>query len=650
MQLPLSVIDSDGSEVALRHYHHACDTDETRHGVVADPFSLLDNLLQRGRQNVGINNLILCLWEDGISQSCSHVVSGLAWIIGKMRGTFGRAYDFHGSDEESSVLQLALSFLVTRCNEGGPVCGVALIYDHGMGFSRFNAFAGNGAEASRNPMVSIPKKFQTFLFYGKKRSIASLLAESKELIRVCSRIASALDNVDDLSCTAAVKVLRACKISVTRGTVDCPGVLQYSVHDMWGLWRNFKVLQVWHKMIKFTPPDWLATAGVLINMRHPFPLSSNGHLALTAYIPKGAFFVVTDVNGNEVRFDVIHVSMAPIAPGTRLFLQHTHYVNPAMVVSVPPSLHCTLNLVVLVLETLTRTLVPGGKVFDKDTDGFSLKNLQALVDRVKQVILGRGHVVHSYTNLSSFTPLFDAWLDTLEEITHPALMFLPPIMSAVLRTRVCNDHSLRLEFQRYCLYRMSILFNPLVCAVEVAEISRRQTLGATGLKDYLNVHAFRKQQDIHVPIEVKHVSPLLASVTDEDVHDLGSLQADLLKEKGDENVHEDDNMAAETIEKVVTQVQQAKKYHKFGGIYVASLLCALPRALSDLSRLSGRNVLLVDVLEDACEARLKPAKKLEREVISRTMWGNSDSLSIRCCRMCKKNPIFNHRTSGRVRE
>lgn len=50
------------------------------------------------------------------------------------------------------------------------------------------------------------------------------------------------------------------------------------------------------------------------------------------------------------------------------------------------------------------------------------------------------------------------------------------------------------------------------------------------------VRAFRKQQDTHVPIEVKHVSPLLASVTDEDVRDLGGLPADLLKEKGDENM------------------------------------------------------------------------------------------------------------------
>jgi hypothetical protein len=74
-----------------------------------------------------------------------------------------------------------------------------------------------------------------------------------------------------------------------------------------------------------------------------------------------------------------------------------------------------------------------------------------------------------------------------------------------------------------------------------------------------------------------------------------------------------ENNASQLAEKLSAKVNKDKKYRKFGGIYMASLLCGIPRVISDLSLKTGRSVLLADVLEDACEARLKPAKRLEAQ-------------------------------------
>ncbi len=308
------------------------------------------------------------------------------------------------------------------------------------------------------------------------------------------------------------------------------------------------------------------------------------------------------------------MSVDPVAPGSRLFVAHSHYIDVSRLVYVAPSLHCSLFAVTVVLETLTRTLRPGGAVFGASTNDYTKVELMELVDNVKQTILGRDHAVHSYTNLTSFTPLFREWTRCLGSITHPAVAHLPSILLAFLRLRVCNDHTLRADPRRYSLYMMALIFLPFTALAEVAEFVRRRKHSAQCAARYLQVRACEMESSVALPLDFGvQMAPLMSLIDDAELDELAT-DAELLLRGQAANTGAGDGTETLANRGAAVREKSARdsKWRKFDGVYISSLLCALPRAVGALSRQTGRFVLVHDVSEDACEQRLKPFKAMER--------------------------------------
>lgn len=103
-------------------------------------------------------------------------------------------------------------------------------------------------------------------------------------------------------------------------------------------------------------------------------------------------------------------------------------------------------------------------------------------------------------------------------------------------------------------------------------------------------------------------------MADDELDDLDDRAQQLTSQQCDDD-EEANNQAADdvdvAIKSVTRKAAKSKSYKKVDGVYLGSQLCALPRCVMQLSQLTQRQVLLFDVLEDRCEAHLKPHKAAE---------------------------------------
>jgi hypothetical protein len=123
------------------------------------------------------------------------------------------------------------------------------------------------------------------------------------------------------------------------------------------------------------------------------------------------------------------------------------------------------------------------------------------------------------------------------------------------------------------------------------------------------VRACTSQSSVVLPVDLRDSTPAVQRVGEHDLEALHSVAAPLFEDAdnvaaGAPGADAAPDVAASVQEKAFADAQ----YRKIDAVYGASLLAALPRSIARLSALSGRRVLVRDVIEDDGERRLKPFK------------------------------------------
>jgi hypothetical protein len=356
--------------------------------------------------------------------------------------------------------------LAATVSRSGQLSAFVYVLDHAMAFDRLGVRAGN--VGFRNPFVLLECSEQWWRFFAPARTVESLLGEANALFRVFNRIALSVASMDDLPKTRLAAILKAVKRSFGHGVVDVPVPIRFTERDEWSYPANLKALTLWQLAVGFCPTDDDLRHSVILNMRTIHPLQPDGRLSLGGLVMGGVAFSLLDEKNVAVAFDRDRLlSLEPVRPGSRLFFRLAVAVDTDRVVLCPPYLHCCIMLTGCVLQVLESTLVAGGSVFEHSTMGATKKQLKDMAAHVKQLILGRGYTVHSYTTLSGMTPIFSRWNDTLGAITHPAVSHLPLLTMTLLRTRSSNDLSLKSDPLRYSVSQISAA-RVTVCVIHLS--------------------------------------------------------------------------------------------------------------------------------------------------------------------------------------
>ena len=599
--------DSRQRAFQTRSYHHIFDLDVDWAGLSANVQELLSSLLSSssvalGGGEVGATPLLaVIVWEDGIAASFGHLVCGLVRIVGVHQSTFGRLYTMRGSDSSSTMMNILVCQIPLMAKPAGPISTVVLLLDHLLAFERTGVKAGN--QGFRNPFVAIQTEQQGCCFIGPARSIATLSKNATTLFAAFEMLSTSGADECDFTSADLKRVLRAFKRSQSvMGVVDMPSVMQCSARDPWSDWRNLAALELWQRAASIKFDDAALSKSIVLNMRMTVELSaSSGRLSLKGLLAPNVQFELVDEFGQLVLMDGL-VSVAPIAPASRLFLRHFHKVDDERIVLFPPSLHCWMFVIGLLTDQLNATLVAGGDVLGVSTMGYSKKEMQNLASKLRQMILGRGYLVHSYCSLSGQTPIFSRWLEVAGAITCPALKPLVVFAASSLKTRVSKDVSLKKDLQRYLCYLLHIAIVPTLLCVELGELAQRQG-DETATKEYLLVRSANGASRKNISMPLNENFSLNLREEEEVAMSLGVAAAD---EEEAESARE------QRVSEVVAAAERREKRAKFDKIKIASLCCGVPQAMYALLRTMDTPPLLGHYTEDEQEKRLKITKATSR--------------------------------------
>lgn len=586
--------------LTVRKYYHSHDHPEDFRGRCAVAIELVQYLRSKYSDLVGTaHGLTLQVWEDGVAASFAHVVVGLIRLIGRTFTPFGPLYTFRGSDSSSGIVSIPLSQMALIVGPQSGISGLLYLLDHGMAFERLGVKAGN--VGYRNPFVDMNMAFQSVCFYGARRTMRSLLEGMRALFHVFERLASQLGSPGDVVTADLKRVHNLTKKTVSHGIAMCPSFLQNSIYDPWADYKNLPTLKLLGRATDFSLSEFELENAIILNYRCVYNLLSDQRLSLRGFMQPMVVSELRDEHGAVVAFNG-DTTVHPLTPGKPYFFRHGHNLEIDRIYLSSCDMHSTLFVSGFASLMIDATLVAGGEIFGKSTDGIAKGKLRRLASEVLQMEAGRGYVVHSYTSYSLQRTLFEAWDGVLSNVVHPAISIIPKLLKSILETRASNDLTLKENGTRWNCYLMSILFVRMALCVELAELSRRRLLKS--FKTYLNVRAGVAEADIS--LSISHFGPELIIPPLEDDDSAFDLEA--LGNMSDEEIEEANKADDRASSKREAKRAEAAKKRKFDKIYIASFASGPFQLMTDYKKDTNIRLLLQHLCEAFFENWLKAFK------------------------------------------
>lgn len=425
-KLKLFTVDTFGKVTRAQLYHHSRDAPPDAFGHVANIAQLVRGLSER--YGLVGDPTVLIHWTDGFSCTAGAFVESRVRVAVDCSITpQHRVYSVRGKEGKAPALAIVGSLLAHHVNSRGVYVVSA---DHSALGKIVCIPPGGGRHGMTHPVLQLPARNFPFQFFGQLRGVPHLVRSFIRLMDTLGDLAKLHDG--DVPLKILRDVYKLAKQTRANGVVGPPDMVKFSSHDPCSDPRRARQIRLLNQA---TGRKFKLENSVMLNGYAELALQADGCLDL-GWMMQGAPFRVHDEQGAVVLFHNGR-SVQPVEPGQLVFVQHQLPFDQQRVVVVAPLLHAQLWLSALVLQMLEKSMDLHGVVAGQDTTGWSAKERRQLVEQIKSVTLGRGHVGgHTYINASASKSLFRAYIDLFGPVLPRGLLHVPRLALAARAANV----------------------------------------------------------------------------------------------------------------------------------------------------------------------------------------------------------------------